>query len=184
MHNQSYIPVLYAPPYSILPQHTQPYPYMPLWNPIHFKPLSVYLSIPLCILLYPVRTSTHHAPTRETAHTHTPFHASVAGKKPRNGQDAKTAHLGLSPHCIFIDPQGKWLLGGLSHSVSGVTSYANAMPCHAMPCHAEPCRAMPCHAMPCHAMPCHAMPCHAMPCHAMPCHAMPCHAMPCHARLG
>lgn len=35
-------------------------------------------------------------------------------------QDAKTAHLGLSPHCIFIDPQGKWLLGGLSHSVSGV----------------------------------------------------------------
>lgn len=35
-------------------------------------------------------------------------------------QDAKTAHLGLSPNSIFIDPQGKWLLGGLGHSLSGV----------------------------------------------------------------
>jgi len=35
-------------------------------------------------------------------------------------QDAKTAHLGLSPHAIFIDPQGKWLLGSLGHSISGV----------------------------------------------------------------
>mmetsp|Transcript_1857 Transcript_1857/g.4131 ORF Transcript_1857/g.4131 Transcript_1857/m.4131 type:complete len:840 (+) Transcript_1857:104-2623(+) len=35
-------------------------------------------------------------------------------------QDAKTAHLSFSPYSIFIDPQGKWLLGGLGHSVSGV----------------------------------------------------------------
>merc|ERR1719203_444381 len=35
-------------------------------------------------------------------------------------QDAKTAHLGISPHCVFIDPQGKWLLGSLGHSISGV----------------------------------------------------------------
>lgn len=35
-------------------------------------------------------------------------------------QDAKTAHLGLGPHSIFIDPQGKWLLGGLGHSMSGM----------------------------------------------------------------
>lgn len=35
-------------------------------------------------------------------------------------QDAKTAHLGLSPNAIFIDPQGKWLLGGLGHSISGM----------------------------------------------------------------
>ena len=49
------------------------------------------------------------------------------------GQDAKTAHLGVSPYSIFIDPQvrrfvthdfflvqGKWLLGGLGFSFSGV----------------------------------------------------------------
>lgn len=35
-------------------------------------------------------------------------------------QDAKTAHLSFSPYSIFIDPQGKWLLGGLGHSISGV----------------------------------------------------------------
>jgi len=35
-------------------------------------------------------------------------------------QDAKTAHLGLSPHSVFIDPQGKWLLGSLGFSISGV----------------------------------------------------------------
>lgn len=35
-------------------------------------------------------------------------------------QDAKTAHMSLSPYSIFIDPQGKWLLGGLGHSISGV----------------------------------------------------------------
>lgn len=35
-------------------------------------------------------------------------------------QDAKTAHLSLGPHSIFIDPQGKWLLGGLGCSLSGV----------------------------------------------------------------
>lgn len=35
-------------------------------------------------------------------------------------EDAKTAHLGFSPYSIFIDPQGKWLLGGLGFSFSGV----------------------------------------------------------------
>lgn len=35
-------------------------------------------------------------------------------------QDAKTAHLGFSPYSIFIDPQGKWLLGSLGFSFSGV----------------------------------------------------------------
>jgi len=35
-------------------------------------------------------------------------------------QDAKTAHLSLSPSSIFIDPQGKWLLGGLGNSISGL----------------------------------------------------------------
>lgn len=35
-------------------------------------------------------------------------------------QDAKTAHLGLSPCAVFIDPQGRWLLGGLGHSISGM----------------------------------------------------------------
>lgn len=35
-------------------------------------------------------------------------------------QDAKTAHLGLCPNSIFIDPQGKWLLGGLGHSMPGM----------------------------------------------------------------
>jgi len=35
-------------------------------------------------------------------------------------QDAKTAHLSVGPHSIFIDPQGKWLLGGLGCSLSGV----------------------------------------------------------------
>eukprot|EP00428_Durinskia_dybowskii_P047423 CAMPEP_0170345248 /NCGR_PEP_ID=MMETSP0116_2-20130129/73848_1 /TAXON_ID=400756 /ORGANISM="Durinskia baltica, Strain CSIRO CS-38" /LENGTH=642 /DNA_ID=CAMNT_0010598999 /DNA_START=99 /DNA_END=2023 /DNA_ORIENTATION=+ len=35
-------------------------------------------------------------------------------------QDAKTAHLNLSPSAVFIDPQGRWLLGSLGHSVSGV----------------------------------------------------------------
>mmetsp|Transcript_51530 Transcript_51530/g.122545 ORF Transcript_51530/g.122545 Transcript_51530/m.122545 type:complete len:807 (+) Transcript_51530:174-2594(+) len=35
-------------------------------------------------------------------------------------EGAKTAHLALSPHSIFIDPQGRWLLGGLGHSMSGV----------------------------------------------------------------
>mmetsp|Transcript_33194 Transcript_33194/g.91497 ORF Transcript_33194/g.91497 Transcript_33194/m.91497 type:complete len:828 (-) Transcript_33194:236-2719(-) len=32
-------------------------------------------------------------------------------------QDAKTAHLGLSPQSIFIDPSGRWLLGGLGFSL-------------------------------------------------------------------
>jgi len=35
-------------------------------------------------------------------------------------QDAKTAHLGFSPYSLFIDPQGKWLLGSLGNSLSGV----------------------------------------------------------------
>mmetsp|Transcript_36372 Transcript_36372/g.82426 ORF Transcript_36372/g.82426 Transcript_36372/m.82426 type:complete len:792 (-) Transcript_36372:30-2405(-) len=35
-------------------------------------------------------------------------------------EGAKTAHLNVSPHSIFIDPQGRWLLGGLGHSMSGV----------------------------------------------------------------
>eukprot|EP00421_Protoceratium_reticulatum_P014496 CAMPEP_0168376992 /NCGR_PEP_ID=MMETSP0228-20121227/10599_1 /TAXON_ID=133427 /ORGANISM="Protoceratium reticulatum, Strain CCCM 535 (=CCMP 1889)" /LENGTH=806 /DNA_ID=CAMNT_0008389981 /DNA_START=106 /DNA_END=2526 /DNA_ORIENTATION=+ len=35
-------------------------------------------------------------------------------------QDAKTVHLGISPVCVFIDPQGKWLLGSLGYSISGV----------------------------------------------------------------
>eukprot|EP00927_Polykrikos_kofoidii_P004423 TRINITY_DN11743_c0_g2_i1.p1 TRINITY_DN11743_c0_g2~~TRINITY_DN11743_c0_g2_i1.p1 ORF type:complete len:879 (+),score=145.32 TRINITY_DN11743_c0_g2_i1:116-2752(+) len=35
-------------------------------------------------------------------------------------QDAKTAHLGLSPQCMFIDPHGRWLLGGLGFSIPGI----------------------------------------------------------------
>mmetsp|Transcript_75334 Transcript_75334/g.137647 ORF Transcript_75334/g.137647 Transcript_75334/m.137647 type:complete len:807 (+) Transcript_75334:144-2564(+) len=35
-------------------------------------------------------------------------------------QDAKVAHLGLCPHSVFIDPQGKWLLGSLGNSLTGV----------------------------------------------------------------
>eukprot|EP00927_Polykrikos_kofoidii_P004424 TRINITY_DN11743_c0_g3_i1.p1 TRINITY_DN11743_c0_g3~~TRINITY_DN11743_c0_g3_i1.p1 ORF type:complete len:853 (+),score=144.25 TRINITY_DN11743_c0_g3_i1:136-2694(+) len=35
-------------------------------------------------------------------------------------QDAKTAHLGISPQCAFIDPQGRWLLGGLAFSIPGM----------------------------------------------------------------
>mmetsp|Transcript_56429 Transcript_56429/g.104457 ORF Transcript_56429/g.104457 Transcript_56429/m.104457 type:complete len:808 (+) Transcript_56429:143-2566(+) len=35
-------------------------------------------------------------------------------------EGAKTAHLNISPHSIFIDPQGRWLLGGLGHSMSGL----------------------------------------------------------------
>jgi SCY1-like protein 2 len=35
-------------------------------------------------------------------------------------QDAKVAHLSLSPHSVFIDPQGKWLLGSLGNSLTGV----------------------------------------------------------------
>jgi len=35
-------------------------------------------------------------------------------------QDAKTAHLGFSPNSIFLDPTGKWLLGGLGFSQSQV----------------------------------------------------------------
>jgi len=30
--------------------------------------------------------------------------------------DVKTAHLGLSPHCIFVTKTGRWLLGGLAHT--------------------------------------------------------------------
>lgn len=35
--------------------------------------------------------------------------------------DAKTAHLALSPHSIFFAPPGKWLIGGLGNSMSGMT---------------------------------------------------------------
>lgn len=35
-------------------------------------------------------------------------------------QDAKTAHLGFSTHAVFIDPQGKWLLGSMGHSLPGM----------------------------------------------------------------
>lgn len=35
-------------------------------------------------------------------------------------KDAKTAHLSIGPHSVFIDPQGKWLLGSLGNSMSGV----------------------------------------------------------------
>lgn len=34
--------------------------------------------------------------------------------------DAKTAHLGLSPTTIFVTPTGKWLLGGFAYCVQGV----------------------------------------------------------------
>lgn len=34
--------------------------------------------------------------------------------------DAKTAHLGISPQSVFIDPQGRWLLGGLGFSIAGI----------------------------------------------------------------
>ncbi|CAD7965392.1 unnamed protein product [Amoebophrya sp. A25] len=35
-------------------------------------------------------------------------------------QDAKTAHLGLSPSSIFVTEQGRWLLGGFGHAQQGV----------------------------------------------------------------
>lgn len=35
-------------------------------------------------------------------------------------QDAKVAHLGLCPNSIFIDPQGRWLVGSLGNSLTGV----------------------------------------------------------------
>jgi SCY1-like protein 2 len=35
-------------------------------------------------------------------------------------QDAKVAHLGICPHSVFIDPQGRWLLGSLGNSLAGV----------------------------------------------------------------
>lgn len=35
-------------------------------------------------------------------------------------QEAKVAHLSLSPHSVFVDPQGKWLLGSLGNSLTGV----------------------------------------------------------------